>query len=156
MFKTNQTNPLLVALATEARAEWAPARGANQIVVNGRWCGYYAGFGGWQIEPVRGGTRVVVTREQALSFVKDGSLPGEAKAAPMGIKDLGGWHRGESDVVVIRRPAAEAAAAIAPKEVAVSVQALVAPSFDKTAIIVAALAAGKTNEEVLALIAALG
>ena len=39
---------------------------------------------------------------------------------------------------------------------AVVVAALVAPTFDKTALIVAALAAGKTNEEVLALIAALG
>ena len=154
MFKTNQTNPLVVALVTEAGAAWAPARGANQVIANGRWVGYYAGFGGWQIEPVSGGVRVVVTREQALSFVRTGELPGEAKAAPMGIKDLGGWHRGESDVVVIRRPAAEAAAAIAPKEVVVA--ALVAPTFDKTAIIVAALAAGKTNEEVLALIAALG
>jgi len=157
MFKTNQTNPILLALATEAGAEAQPARGANQVVINGRWIGFYGGFGGWQIEPVRGGVRVVVTRDQALAFAKDGTLPGEAKAAPMMMKDLGGWHRGEADVVVIRRSVKEAAAAIAPEEVVkeMPLQALAVTGFDKTAIVCAALAAGKSSEEVIAIIAAL-
>jgi hypothetical protein len=49
----------------------------------------------WQIEPTRGAARIVVTREQAVAFAKDGTLPGAAKAAPMRLKDLAAFHKAE-------------------------------------------------------------
>lgn len=126
------------ATVTLTGATWRGAPARNQALLNGRFVGFYAqeayggdGKEGWQL----GSGRIKGSREQTIHFVRTGELPVDGVAAPR--KAL---------------PAAK-------KEETTATQtqptALVKPAIDPTPIITAMIAAGKSQDEILAIIAAL-
>jgi hypothetical protein len=128
----------LVKLADELGITPVAANGRNQCYLGQVWVGFYAGPWGaspWQVGP----QRVCMSRESVIALLTKGEEPTVTSPS----------HRNLTEV------AAAKAAAEAPKPVAAPVAAIVAPSIDVASVVVAALAAGKTNDEVLALIKAL-
>jgi len=141
---TSHINKAILDLAKEVDAtvtltgstyRGAPSR--NQALLNGRFVGFYAqeSFGGdgkegWQL----GSGRLKGSRAQAKHFVQTGELPVDGEAAPR--KAL---------------PAAKKEEATAQTQPT----ALVKPAIDLTPIITAMIVAGKSQDEILAIIAAL-
>ena len=137
---TSNLHPELVKLGMEIGVNPVRANGRNQAYFSGVWVGFYAGQWGatpWQV----GNDRLCMSREALINLLAKGEEP--AVTSPS--------HRTFAEVTAAK----VLAAAEAPKPVAAPVAALVAPVVDISGIVVAALAAGKTNDEVLALIKAL-
>ena len=112
----------------------------NQCKINGVFVGYYSGFGAspWQVGP----SRLCMTRAAVLSLICEGKEPQETSESARDFKALAEMKE-------------KAEAAEQPAAVQATPVALVAPGLDVTAITVAALAAGKSTDEVLKIIAAL-
>ena len=128
----------VVAEVTLTGNTWRGSPARNQAMLTGRFVGFYAqesfggnGTEGWQL----GSGRLKGTREQAIHFVKTGELPVDGVAAP--------------------RKALPAAKKEEPTATQTQPTALVKPAIDPTPIITAMIAAGKSQEEILAIIAAL-
>jgi len=137
---TGNLHPELVKLAAELGITPVAANGRNQCYLNGVWVGFYAGPWGaspWQVGP----QRVCMSRESVIALLTKGEEPTVTSPSLRNFTEVAA--------------AKVLAAAEAPKPVAAPVAAIVAPSIDVASVVVAALAAGKTNDEVLALIAAL-
>ena len=132
-------HPELVKLGEETGLPPASANGRNQAYFAGVWVGFYAGYGAtpWQL----GDARVCVQREAIVALLTKGDEPVVVSQSARVRKDIAG--------------VLAAASAEAPKPVAAPLASVVAPAIDVSAVVVAALAAGKTADEVIAIIAAL-
>ena len=136
----NNLHPELLKLSAEIGVNPVRANGRNQCYLNSVWVGFYAGPWGatpWQV----GDARDCMTREALVALLTKGEEP--AVTTPS--------HRNLTEVAVAKAKAA----AEAPAPASAPIAAIVAPSVDIASVVVAALAAGKSQEEVLALIAAL-
>ena len=116
--------------------------------------GFYAGYGGFQIEV---SSEALVT-ELIADLKGNGVFARPAPGDSTGLRVALGGDKADLKAalaLVIGEAKAEAKAEVAAPLAAIQAPKVEAPSLDVGAIVVAALAAGKTNEEVIALIAAL-
>jgi len=128
------------------------------------YLGFYQGYEATPDNLCTSGSRRLLSESEAMTYCTEGNLP-------VGFADRkvisGGFGKDDAKAEFKAAGAKQALGEVfggrvaptqvaeAPKSVATAT-AVSKPAIDKTAIIVAALAAGKSNDEVLALIAALG